>query len=297
MCDNRAESVNESLPVADDLVYDVGLHKGEDSAFYLAKGYRVVAFEADDGLIAACKERFAGEIAAGRMRIVEGAITTSGAATVRFYRSPVSAWGTTNEVTARNEQVAQEIAGGEAVEVPAVDFAQVLRETGMPSFMKIDIEGSDRICLEALLELGEAPQSLSIESSKGDWRALEEEFALLSRLGYDRFAVVPQVGIRGSVLNTRALDGSPVTFRFEGGSGPFGSDVGPWMDREAALARYRRLFREERLFGPRSPLRKSRLGRRAAHMLLGGRQPSWYDTHAARAEDWGAPTFVDDVEP
>jgi hypothetical protein len=29
-----------------DLVYDVGFHQGEDTAFYLKKGFRVVAFEA-----------------------------------------------------------------------------------------------------------------------------------------------------------------------------------------------------------------------------------------------------------
>jgi hypothetical protein len=29
-----------------DLIYDIGLHKGEDSEFYLKKGFRVVAIEA-----------------------------------------------------------------------------------------------------------------------------------------------------------------------------------------------------------------------------------------------------------
>ena len=30
-----------------DLIYDVGMHRGEDTAFYLRKGFRVVAVEAD----------------------------------------------------------------------------------------------------------------------------------------------------------------------------------------------------------------------------------------------------------
>jgi len=34
-----------------DLIYDVGLHKGEDAEFYLRKGFRVVAFEADSDLV------------------------------------------------------------------------------------------------------------------------------------------------------------------------------------------------------------------------------------------------------
>ncbi len=48
-----------------DLVYDVGMHRGEDTAFYLAKGYRVVGFEANPELVEACQRRFAAEIGGG----------------------------------------------------------------------------------------------------------------------------------------------------------------------------------------------------------------------------------------
>ncbi len=30
----------------DDLIYDVGMHKGEDADYYLKKGFRVIGFEA-----------------------------------------------------------------------------------------------------------------------------------------------------------------------------------------------------------------------------------------------------------
>ena len=33
-----------------DLIYDVGMHKGEDTEFYLSKGFKVVGFEADPDL-------------------------------------------------------------------------------------------------------------------------------------------------------------------------------------------------------------------------------------------------------
>jgi FkbM family methyltransferase len=80
-----------------DMVFDLGLHQGEDTAFYLAKGFRVVAFEADPELIAQCKEKFASEIAADRLHIVEGAIVDSPAEgdTITFYKNPeVTVWGT-----------------------------------------------------------------------------------------------------------------------------------------------------------------------------------------------------------
>ena len=46
-----------STPRQNDLIYDIGMHKGEDSEFYLRKGFRVVAFEANPELIASCAQR------------------------------------------------------------------------------------------------------------------------------------------------------------------------------------------------------------------------------------------------
>ena len=40
-----------------DLIYDIGMHEGEDSEFYLLKGFRVVAVEADPDLCQAAAER------------------------------------------------------------------------------------------------------------------------------------------------------------------------------------------------------------------------------------------------
>jgi FkbM family methyltransferase len=279
--------------LVEDLVYDVGAHKGEDTAFYLAKGYRVVAFEANAELISSCEQRFSAEIAEGRLTLVEGAVTDSDEPTVRFYRHPLSTWGTANdEMVARNLMVA----ASEAVDVPAVHFADKLRETGMPSFMKIDIEGSDMLCLQALLEFQARPQSVSIESHKTDWSRIQQEFELLDRLGYDRFAVVQQGDIPGKSVQTRKLDGAPLTFCFEeDSSGPFGSDVGPWLSRAAAIARYRRVFVAYRLIGAKSRLRQTRVGRKLHGWALRRLQrplPGWYDTHAARSEHWGAPTFT-----
>ena len=55
------------------LIYDVGLHKGEDTDYYLKKGFQVVAIEANPELISECKERFKSRVARGDLRIIEGA--------------------------------------------------------------------------------------------------------------------------------------------------------------------------------------------------------------------------------
>jgi FkbM family methyltransferase len=299
--------VNDRVPLVADLVYDVGMHRGEDTAFYLAKGYRVAAFEANPDLVEACRQRFAQEIAAGRVTIFDGAITDGTASSVRFFKHPISAWGTTSEhVAARNTAMGSGVDENEAVEVPAVDFADALRRTGMPSFMKIDIEGADETCLQALLSFDVRPRSISIESAVGaarlrsrplaDWAKLKEEFSVLERLGYDRFAVVPQDVISGQEIVTPTVQGDQLRFRFEHGSGPFGSDIGPWVDRSAAVAEYRRILLREWLFGAEGLVRRTRPGRVLHRRVLMRfvRPPAWFDTHAARSGDWSPPTFAGD---
>src|SRR6266436_7970461 len=87
-------------PKHHDLIYDVGLHKGEDAEFYLRKGFRVVAFEADPDLIASCRERLKEFLDHGQLTIIEGAIVgldliRAGQKTVRFYKNcDRSIWGT-----------------------------------------------------------------------------------------------------------------------------------------------------------------------------------------------------------
>lgn len=56
------------------LIYDVGMHQGQDTDFYLKKGFDVVSFEANPSNAEICRKRFAHAIAAKRLTIVEGAI-------------------------------------------------------------------------------------------------------------------------------------------------------------------------------------------------------------------------------
>ena len=42
----------------EDLIYDVGMHDGDDTAYYLDKGFQVVAVEANPVLVQSGRERF-----------------------------------------------------------------------------------------------------------------------------------------------------------------------------------------------------------------------------------------------
>ena len=69
-------AVEASIPlsgVQDDLIIDVGMHDGTDTAYYLAKGFRVVAVEANPALVRAAQDRFSVEIDEGRLAIIAAA--------------------------------------------------------------------------------------------------------------------------------------------------------------------------------------------------------------------------------
>ena len=262
------------MRVVEDLIYDVGFHRGEDTAYYLRKGYRVVAFEANPDLVEGGAERFQREVAEGRLEIVEGAIADSTQETISFYRHPgVSVFGTTN-----TDWVQRNRANVTQIEVPVVRFADHLRRTGIPYFVKIDIEGDDSLCLDALLALEARPALLSLESDKTDFDQLRHELDTLERLGFDRFAAVPQAQIGERAIETRTRDGETFEYRFEpGSSGGFGTDIERWSNRAEVERQYRAIFRRYKLFESHS------LKRRVRRIPVIKRAlPGWYDTHAAR---------------
>jgi FkbM family methyltransferase len=238
-----------------DLVYDVGMHKGEDAEFYLRKGYRVVAFEANPDLAALCRDRFRADIAAGRLHIIEGAIApASSGRDVTFYvNNKVSVWGTINQDwMERNDAIDAE---SREIHVARVDADEALMEFGIPFFMKIDTEGADNLLLDALSRCAGRPNSISMEANTTTIAAIEKEIETLGRLGYRKFQAVQQATIPGSRLRAKTLSGEAFEHIFsEDASGCFGDDLPrAWMPEAEILASYRSIVKREKIFGAGSP--------------------------------------------
>jgi FkbM family methyltransferase len=269
------------------LIFDVGLHHGQDTDFYLKKGFRVVAFEADPGNAAFCRARFAEAIAEGRLEIVEGAITeergSKGHANeVKFYKNADhSLWGSTSDDWAvRNEVMGTR---NDIISVRATDFAGCVEKYGVPHYLKADIVGSETICLRALLKFENKPDYLSIRSEKLVFRKLEYEFELLKQLGYDRFKAIKQ-DFDHINPTLPSLNGAKYHTFEEGASGPFGEETGGrWEGVESVLRDYRRIFVKYWLFGDYSYLIQTPRGRlfiARLERVLRRTVPGWYDTHA-----------------
>lgn len=259
-------------------VFDVGAHKGEDSDYYLKKGFRVVAIEANPVLADELREKFATELSSGALILIEAAVADHDGE-VDFFVNEKSVWGTTQKDWAdRNQEMGMQ---STLIRVPAVKFNWIIEKFGVPHYLKIDIEGSDMLCLHALAQTPARPSFISIESSKTSWAALILEFDLLEKLGYRRFKIINQRWVPDQVEPNPSREGSYSNHIFpKDSSGLFGDDLpGPWLTKRQALTKYALIFVQYRLFGDNTIGRKllSRMPLFFRRRLI----PGWFDTHAA----------------
>jgi FkbM family methyltransferase len=204
-----------------DLIIDVGMHNGSDTAFYLAKGFRVVAIEANPALVAAARSRFAEALEAGLLTIVDKAIAPSRGALTLHVHLHRDDWSTTD-----GTRWAADDPQFKTIEVDAIPFDDVLAEYGVPYYLKVDIEGAEIHVIESLHRTAGRPRFLSVEAG---------QFAIAAHLyvlGYRQFKLIQQAQLPRMRLPQPALEGRYVETRFTGHhSGPFGEEsLGDWVD-------------------------------------------------------------------
>jgi FkbM family methyltransferase len=263
------------------LIFDVGAHKGEDTEYFLKKGFRVVAVEADPVLARALRDRFAPGILSGQLAVVEAAVADKAGEIEFFQNEQSTVWGTIHQDWAeRNDKMG---APSSRVKVRAVRFEDLLGEYGVPYYLKVDIEGADMLCVSALASMSDKPKFLSVESTKTSWADLLKEFDVLESLGYKRFQVVNQARIEEQLEPHPPREGSFSGHKLQfGSSGLFGNDLpGPWLTKAQAIRRYAPIFLQYKFLGDntRGSRFMGRFPKKYQRMVV----PDWYDTHAALA--------------
>lgn len=262
-----------------DLIYDLGLHCGEDAEFYLKKGFRVVAVDANADICEKAHAKLAKFIEGGALTIINRAIASEPGQII-FYHNDCSVWGTVDpDWAAHNMRLGSNI---RERTVDATTMEAILAEHGTPYFVKIDIEGMDMVALRGLRAVAERPRYVSIESNKDSFRELRREFETFLELGYDRFKLVPQRWVSKQRLPNPPKEGQYVQHSFAlGSSGAFGDEApGDWMTAEEAIEAYRPVFLNYALTGD-DPFVRSKFFRNGLKAL--GFRPNWYDTHAKRS--------------
>jgi FkbM family methyltransferase len=275
-----------------DLIYDVGMHSGEDTEFYLKKGFRVIAFEANSDLAASARNKFHDYIANDKLVIVHGAIVDSSypGGTVEFYKNNKnSLWGTVSPYFAeRNSKLG---ADSTLIRVPRINFSDCLAKLGVPYYLEIDIEGMDIICLRALFQVEGRPAYVSIESDRTDFRKVSDELKILTQLGYTSFQAVQQTTVHRQMVPRPSREGAAMEHVFpRGSSGLFGKDLPQrWQTLDQISEQYKKIFIGYRVWGEDFGLAQKffplKVVRKGLSIALDRRIPGWYDTHAKHSSE------------
>lgn len=276
--------------IHNDLIFDLGFHNGDDTAYYLERRYRVLAVDANPAVVEAGSRRFESAITEGRLILRNVGIAES-VATLNFYineaDSKLSSFD--RSLAARHGDPCREIP------VPCITLLNLFQEHGVPHYLKVDLEGYDELCARALIGATELPPFVSLELFMGDDVSILES---LRAAGYSRFKLIHGVSFTQSepifqhetsarILRKlsrrlpgfkRLLQASPgwlrpqkdefdsfrekLEYAFpEGCTGPFADDTpGPWRSYDAIRIKADSL--------------KKKLQRDPTQSL-------WYDVHAA----------------
>jgi FkbM family methyltransferase len=204
----------------DDLIIDVGAHQGLDSEFYLRKGFRVVAIEANPRHVSTLRTRLASYIQSRRLVVLDvGVFAEDG--TCDFYRNlDNDEWSSFDPVLGTRDGTAYDV-----IKVRTVRFDHVLREFGVPHYLKIDIEGAERHVFDALLRNQATPKFISAEAGSLDY------LAYMRVLGYGAFQLLDQTANWRIKLPNPPREGTYVDWQFGAlMSGPFGAELpGVWQ--------------------------------------------------------------------
>jgi FkbM family methyltransferase len=214
------------------LAFDIGANTGQDTAALLARGLRVVAVEANPRRCADMRERFAAEIGAGRLVIIDKAISGRKTVTLRVDSADSARGPVRLDHAARGMALPGDV---DEIEVESTTLAEMIRAHGVPDYLKVDNAASGVFCLLELLDADgdprfiPTPRFISIEHPSS---VPKQRFAfkLLRRLGYARFQIIDQSKIPEQHHPTLAFQG--------GDAGLLGAELlkGNWMGFTRAWA-------------------------------------------------------------
>jgi FkbM family methyltransferase len=208
------------------LIIDVGVSDGQDTAFYLAKGFKVVGVEADPSAYSRLLDQFAPELARRDLILINRAADAASGNTVKF-KPNIAHQGGSRIVHEPEHQTGVGVEAG-MVDVETVSWPELTSIAGVPYYCKIDIEGSERYFLQGFLGRPELlPTYVSAEIHT--FAPVE----LLYAAGYRQFKVVNQRNIHIVRTPDPPLEGKYVPNHiFRHASGPFGRETPgrTWVD-------------------------------------------------------------------
>jgi FkbM family methyltransferase len=207
------------------VIFDLGMNNGDDTAFYLRRGFDVVALEANPALCEKAEKRFESAVGDGRLKILNAAIWEKSGEATFFVNLENDHWSSLDIGWAGRD------AGRcEEIKVRCVTLTELFGEFGVPYYLKVDVEGVDQAVIEQLRGMHLLPLYVSVEDCRFGPRYME----ILASCGYDAFKLLDQSSV------PYMQGGFP-----QGSSGPFGDEVpGEWLTHDKMMALYSTTVRD-----------------------------------------------------
>lgn len=251
--------------IQEELIFDIGFHKGEDTGHYLEQGFKVIAIDANPLLCQQGESSFAQAIASGRLVLLNIGMSDREAVLDFWVNRENSEWSSfVEEIGTRGRK------GSDVIKVPCKPVSWLFEQYGVPYYMKVDIEGHDHYCI-AGITASHRPKYVSCEAN--DVSLLH----LMRDRGYTKFKCIDQSDKFEPLDNrnwesksyrfmkrvTGILSGSRLQHRFPiASSGPFAENThGPWKS-------WQEIEKEFLYFFETNPTRQALNNR------------SWFDFHA-----------------
>ncbi|GGC27422.1 hypothetical protein GCM10011504_02010 [Siccirubricoccus deserti] len=226
-----------------ELIFDLGANRGEDTEFYLAKGFRVVAVEANPVLHADLAARLAAPVASGQLVLLNIGVWEAPGVLGFYANADNDHWSSFDPAYGTRQGTRYQV-----LEIPCRTLPALVAEFGLPHYLKIDIEGADRFAVAQLTALPGLPDYISVEEY--GVAAIDA----LAAAGYARFQCLPQNDKSWAVPPRPPREGGYAPRLSTGkDSGLFGAELpGAWLDPAAARAAYVAGIRDEdwRYVGP-----------------------------------------------
>lgn len=205
-------------------IFDLGMNNGDDTAYYLHCGYKVIAIEANSELCRAASIRFQHQIKNKQLKIINQAISNEEKELTFYVNTQNSHWSSLDiNWASRNDSQFVEF------KTQGITLSSLFEKFGCPYFMKVDIEGADLIAIQQLIGQKSIPEFLSIE----DCRYGFEYIDTLRKIGYKKFALSNQALVPQFPDVKR-------NYEFPAGaSGMFGEDLkSAWLEHDDFVENY-----------------------------------------------------------
>src|SRR5262245_68875 len=165
------------------VIFDLGTNDGEDTAFYLKRGFNVVALEANPVLCEQAGQRFRDEISDGRLKLLNIAIADKPGHAKFYVNLDNDHWSSLDAGWA-----ARDATRFKEITVECATLGNLFAQFGVPYYLKIDVEGADQSVLEQLRGSDQLPLFVSVE----DCRLGFDYMQIMAACGYNAFKLLDQ---------------------------------------------------------------------------------------------------------